>query len=648
MKNCKQGKLWWWVACFCGAVAVSMAQTDGTGGASPGADSRPEAAPSPPSPENAGDDVPEAPDSEIPGVGPLLESLRFQSGEVDWRGKRFNLGSAEMAQARFEKYLNSPPSTSEEDLGYDALLTKISHRLIGKGGGSDRERVAEAWRMLYQAAEYPMDAGLSEVLADRVVSFWQTNRKVAALDLQNERLRNDREYREAKIRSIEDQDRREFIDLTRGKAAQDAPPPPSMDHLSEPERKRLEEIEATLEENKQFESTSRLSQKLEFHSLIVQFFVQRRFQHALIANDFYRYMFNAEENELKGAEALKGQVFGDIDVKVTTSTLDAMAKEAISDAESSLEAADFHLGHGELHAATKRLMEAFQLGEYLPEIKRYPLEKKRRIAGYLRDLMRLASALDVKSFDKAEAKIREMEGYAEDFNGGQAQAYIQTARQMSNLAVRRAMGAAREEDREGIETAIREAVRHWPNNPAIEDFSETLLEKTDLRDVAASDFDRFLRQKDHRAIFNDRFRFAAALAADDERNEKFMEIMERMEVIESAMAQAKELKRIGNSHGAWEVLERVYREHSDDQELNRMRGDYAARASEFAAVVARAEDALAGGNASKALFAFLDAGRMNPGSYFAERGIESAVETILSDRRRESADDVATEVAEAE
>lgn len=41
----------------------------------------------------------------------------------------------------------------------------------------------------------------------------------------------------------------------------------------------------------------------------------------------------------------------------------------------------------------------------------------------------------------------------------------------------------------------------------------------------ASTHDRLLRQKDKRAIVNDRFRFAAALAMDGARNEKFLEIM---------------------------------------------------------------------------------------------------------------------------
>ena len=499
--------------------------------------------------------------------------------------------------------------------------------------------MGEAWRMLYRASEFSMDAGLSEILADRIVSFWQTNQKIADLNLRTEMLESDRQYRESKIRSIADQDRTEFIRMTRGTHNQDAPPPPSLDHLSEPEKKRLEKIEAEIQEHEEYEATAKISQKLEYQSLVLQFFIQRRFQHALIANDFYRYMFNAEENVLEGADALRGQVFGDLDVKITTSTLDALAKEAIADVDSSLETIDFLMEQGEIHTATKRLMEAFYLGEYLPAVKRYPLEKKRKIGAYIRDLTSLASALEVKSFDRAELKLSEIEEYAKDFDAGKADAFIQTSKQLSNLAVQKALTAAYDQDREGIEGALSEAVQFWPTNPEIQKFTEKLLEKTDLKDLAALDFDRFIRQNDYRAIFNDRFRFAAALAMDESRNQEFLDIMKRMEVIESAMAQAKELSRIENTFGAWEVLERVYREHSDDQELNRMRGDFAVEASAFASVISRAEKAQTRGEYSKALFAFLDAQKLYPASFFVEEGIQTSVNAVLNDRIAVAPDD---------
>ena len=62
---------------------------------------------------------------------------------------------------------------------------------------------------------------------------------------------------------------------------------------------------------------------------------------------------------LEGADALRSQVFGDLDVKITTSTLDTLAKEAIADVDSSLQTIDFLLEQGEVQSAAKRLLEAF-------------------------------------------------------------------------------------------------------------------------------------------------------------------------------------------------------------------------------------------------------------------------------------------------
>ena len=164
--------------------------------------------------------------------------------------------------------------------------------------------------------------------------------------------------------------------------------------------------------------------------------------------------------------------------------------------------------------------------------------------------------------------------------------------------------------------------------------------------MAAIDFDRFIRQDDFRAIFNDRFRFAAALALDKDRNAEFLDIMKRMEVIESAMAQAQELSRIQNTFGAWEVLERVYRKYPEDQELNRLRGDYAVKAAQFASVIASAEQARKREDYGKALFAYLEAQKLYPASFFVEEGIQESVTMILSDRAIEAKEDAGTEKVE--
>ncbi|MDV7391665.1 hypothetical protein RZS08_09945, partial [Arthrospira platensis SPKY1] len=100
------------------------------------------------------------------GMRTLADSFRQREDSLSWRGNRFFLGDVDAANARFERYLNTPPQATEDDLTYDQLLTGISRRLLGEGGGTDARRVSEAWRMLYQAAEFPMDAGLSQTRSE--------------------------------------------------------------------------------------------------------------------------------------------------------------------------------------------------------------------------------------------------------------------------------------------------------------------------------------------------------------------------------------------------------------------------------------------------------------------------------------------------
>lgn len=556
----------------------------------------------------------------------IISLLSTQGNLTDAMGQKADEAQVRIVKGRFEKYLNAQPATSAEDLAYNDLLVEISQRLAGKGGGSDDERVTDAWRMLFKAEGYSMDDQLCRTIADKVINFWQTTRKISRLALQNEYLEKERERRESDIRSINSADRQDFIAMMRGK---DATPPPSREYELDPVKKRLEETESKLKENKSYEASSRINQKLDFQSLILQFFIQRRYYHSMIANDFYRYIFSAEDGKLDGADQLKQQMFGGIDIKLTTSTIDALCKEAINDTANGVQAADYLISKGEYHSATQRLMEAFFIGEHLAPIKTFPLERKREILKYIRDTDKLINAVKVKHVERAEEILKEIQEYATDFDSGQIEAFIQTSKQLSNLALQKALVAAQTGNQAGVETALQEAVEFWPTNPKIQEFLSTMIGKVDLKDVATTDFDRLFAQKDFRGIFNDRFRFAAALAMDKSRSDQFMEIMKRMETIETSIGQAKELSRLKNNFAAWEIIEKVYQMYPEDQELNRMRSDLTLRASNFAAAISKAEESLQNGDKWEALLGFIRAKQIYPMSSFANDKIAGLAEEIL-------------------
>lgn len=558
----------------------------------------------------------------------ILNMLNSQSNLTDLTGKKVDEAQQRLIRSRFEKYLNTPPAASADDIAYNQLLVDISQRLAGKGGGSDNERTIDAWRMLFNAENYPMDDNLCRTIADKVVNFWQTTQKIERLLIQNEELEKDRTRKEAGVRVISSMDRREFIEMMRGK---DATPPPSRDYEMDPIKKRIAETEAKIQENKSYEATSRVNQKLDFQSLIVQFFIQRRYYHAMITNDFYRYLFAAEDAKIEGVEALKGEVFGGMDIKLTTASIDALCKEAINDTERAVEAVKYLVSRGELHSATQRLMEAFFIGENLAPIKTFPMDAKREIMRYMRDTDKLINAVKVKHVERAEEILKEILTYVKDFDTGQIEAFIETSRQLSNLALQRALVCAQSKNQPGVEAALKEAVEFWPTNPEIQKFLKTMVSRLDIKDVAVSDFDRLLSQKDFRGIFNDRFRFAAALAADNTRNGKFLEIMKQMEIIETAMSQAKELVRQRNDFAAWEIIEKVYRQFPEDANLNKMRADLTVNASQFASAIANAERAAQSGKLWPALLLYIKAKEIYPFSSIANDEISKLAKKIVGE-----------------
>lgn len=65
---------------------------------------------------------------------------------------------------------------------------------------------------------------------------------------------------------------------------------------------------------------------------------------------------------------------------------------------------------------------------------------------------------------------------------------------------------------------------------------------------------------------------------------------------------------------------------------NRLRGDFAVKGAQFASEIAKAEEAQEAGDYGKALFAYLEAQKLYPASFFVEEGIQESVDMILSDR----------------
>ena len=561
----------------------------------------------------------------------LLKMFDPQSGNVTWQGKTFGMGESKVQLTRFERYLVTPEANGDADVAYNQTLEEISDTLKGRKGGTVEQRVAAAWRLLYKAADYEGDSRLSETLANNLISHWQTNAKVRDILQTNKELEKTRVQAESNYVRTKDSERNQVLQAIRANTTATATPP-GMDYAASPFQKRLEDAERRIAENEKLETTSRLNQKLEFQGMIFQLFAQRRFQHVLIALDFYRYLFPGEQGNMEGGDGMKKQLLGDIDVKLTTSGVEALTREAIREVDAGTKAVNHLLSKGEIYGASLRLMEVFHLGEFLPVVKTFPIDQKDKLRSSVQGMGELATALEAKDFDRAATLITEIKAKVPDFDAVKPNAMIVAAKQVSSLALQKAGLSAKSGDMKGAEEAIKMAMEAWPSNPAITKFSTGVEQRADVVDVAAKDFDRLIGNGELRSIFKDRFRFAAALHSDAERNKHFTDVMKRMEQIETALAQSQELQRTKNDLGAWEIVERAYRSFPDDLQINRARSDLAVKASAFAALIAKADAEEKAGQRVSALLAYLDAKEKYPASYFADEGIARLTGEILENR----------------
>ncbi len=559
---------------------------------------------------------------EVPVFDPSNDS-------VTWNGQRWMVDNNRLFRARFEKYLNAPATEIAAQEAYDNIIGRIMD-LLAAGRISDRN-LDEAFRLLPQAASHEADANLSDSLANQVLGAWQAQRQAARLTAANKSLEDDRRRHEWNVRMT-----------TQGSTLESAPRSPTAAAVRAKEREamraarmqphaqRLAEVNALLNANRVQSELTALQSRVEFQSLLVQLFMQRRFRHVLIGTRFYRSIFSDGDNQIRLGEKTRSFLAGLADLPPTTTTLESLANEAIRDVREGVRAVDFLLEKDELQSATLRLGESFAIGEHLPEIHQFSRPDRQRILVFARLSNQLLSALEVKDYTRAEQLVAELQETAKDFDPSQPLTAVQTARNVSRMHLARARNAALSGDAETLERELRAATEIWPNNPDLADVSGQIFEQTDVQQQALLELDRLIEQGDHRAIFRQSAKFIAATALHPDRQEKLGTILEEMTGIEGSLQRAREIAQRGDAAGAWESIQMASDQYPEDTEINRLRADLASGgAATFVQSLNKGDELAGRGEFGAALAWYLDAHRQYPPSQFAKEKIESLSTRIL-------------------
>jgi hypothetical protein len=549
---------------------------------------------------------------------------------VTWDGHSWNLNNNRLFEARFEKYLSAPAETGAQSQAYQTILNSILEKLAP--GQTSTQKIDEAFRLLPRAATFDIDAHLCDALADAVYSVWRAQDASQRLAQANQALEQERKANEWNAQVASQQTKLESAPSSANKDAtaqwakeQQA----ARDLAMQPYTTRLAEILATIKANQAKKELTTLEAKIEFQALFVQLFLQRRFQHVLIGTRFYRDIFSSGESKLEIGTDTKDLFAKSSGMPPTVGTLDSFAHEAIRDVRESIQSFHFLLQKEELASASKRLAEAFSVGEFMPEVRTLPREEKRKVLEFSQKNYQLISAIEVKDYDLAAKLVKELNGIAKDFDDSKPLAAIETARTVSAMHLAKARNAAVSGDRATLESELKAATEIWPRNPALAEVSGLIFSQADVQQKALVDLDQLISQHNTRQIYNDKLRFIAASALYPERQAQLKKILDQMQVIETAIIQAGEIEKRGDYAGAWETIEKVYKENPDDSKLNQLRANLTTEAADFVRTLRTAQQLEEKDEVGSSLAWYLKAQKIYPASDFAQEGINRLVKKVL-------------------
>jgi hypothetical protein len=575
--------------------------------------------------------------NEVPILDPGTEVVTFN-------GKHWNVANNRIFQARFEKYLNAPEATAKEDAEYRAIVERILQLLAP--GNATTANVDAAFKLLPYGSRYDIDAHLCDSLADAVYAVWQAQRNQARLANANAALEDELKKLEWNLQTVTDGRKLQAPPTTGGgtrsntggggRQGNNTPPQGggqvnpanSTDYQTAGYTRRHAERLIAIKTNQVKRELSELEAKVGFHTLMVQFLAQRRFQHVIMATRFYRALFTDGDTKLNLGKDMTEAIQRSTGMPPTVSIIDSLANEAMRDVREGVKAFDYLLTKTEMQGATMRLQEAFVVGEFMPDVRLVSRDKKRQCLEFSQKSFQLISAIDSRDYGRAETIIKDLKKAAKDFDDTKPTAAVEGARLLVRKHLAEARLASINNNQAEVHRAMTAAGEVWPFSPELQEASDKLLKQGDSVLRTMTEFEDLIRQKNLRHIWNNKLRFGIVMQ-DPKYKETFEKVMADMELIEYALREAAARARQNDFSGAWEVLRKSAHDFPNDPVLTTELATCTIRASAFVTTINNAEDLEKKEQYGSSLAHYLKAQRLYPASEFAKDGITRLSEHVL-------------------
>ena len=566
---------------------------------------------------------------EIPLLDPAAETITVG-------GVAIPLGDNRLLKARFEKYLAQPPESDEAAAKYRETLKQILATVSPfRTGGPD---LYSAFKLLPGASSYPGDANLCGSLAESIYVAMLAKQDINGLTKLNKSIEDEKKLiiaegdwkaRTEKSISITESDGKDGAKKT---TAVEKPGLGISSLKYADTLRRIAEIEVLKKANIVKTEAQTLQTKAQYQVSMVQWFVQRRYEHVLMAARFYNQIWKDGDATLRiNKDSDVSKLFSQaVGVSPTVASLDSLSNEAIREASKYVEAFDLMLSRGELHSASQRLMEAYALGEFLSPVATLSLEKKRQIAEYFRDLNELYGTLQAHDYTKTIELAASLKSRAKDFPSSKVDSAIAAYTLASDLAIEEAKAHLLAKEGDKASEKIRAAAEIWPTNPKLMEF-RSLVNNSGGLVLIRNDFDRLLTEGNFREIARRQYEIAPAIQGDPKREDAFKQIMTNLTKIETALGKASEFSKMGQDCAAWEQLAKMRQDFPDDPKLGRELELLAPKVAEFTHALDKAKqfENRTPKQVGSALAWYLKARSIHPQSDLAEAGAKRLTDEIL-------------------
>ncbi len=575
-----------------------------------------------------------------PAVGPLGQEIPMldpSAETITVGGVAIPLGDNRLLKARFEKYLSQPPENGEAAEKYRETIAQILATISPfRSGGPD---LYAAFTQLPGASAYPGDANLCGSLAESIYMAMLAKQDVNGLKKLNLSIEEEKKTiileGDWKARHERDKELGNSSDVKdkKDKSQPATNPGAGVNSLKYADTlRRIAEIEALKKANIVRTEAGTIRTKAQYQVSMIQWFVQRRYEHVLMAARFYNQIWKDGDATLRvDKDSDVSKLFSEsVGVSPTVASLDSLSNEVIRETGKYIEAFDLMLSRGELHNASQRLMEAFAFGEYLAPVATLSLEKKRRIAEYVRDLHELYGTLQARDYTKTMELAERLKSASKDFPSSKVDSAIAAYTLASDLAIEEAKGHLLAKESDKAAEKIKAAAEIWPTNPKLKEFRNLVSNSGGLI-LIRNDFDRLLSEGNFREVARRQYEIAPAIQGDPAREDAFKQIMTNLTKIETALGKASEFSKMGQDYAAWEQLAKLREDFPDDPKLGRELELLAPKVADFTRALdkARQFESRTPKQIGSALSWYLKARSIYPQSNLADAGAKRLTDEIL-------------------